>query len=154
MSEETPKKEKKSVGVPVATRVMVLLLVVALGAAAFFFVKYQDASSDTPEAIAARNAEESAEVIAALGGVLLLNEEADPTVAKVDDAETLKEANPDFYADTVNGDYLVLYPTRAIIFRLEDKQIINVAPIINTSNIDAGTGGDAADDAATDEVAE
>lgn len=125
-----------------AMRFMTLLLVLAVGAAAFFYVQYQGAASETPEAIAAKNSEETAHVLDELGSVLLITEDTDPTVAKVNDADALKAVNSDFYVNTANGDYLVLYPTRAIVFRLEDKMIVNIAPIVNTGDITSNNATD------------
>jgi len=133
------KKTKKLTGSAIMVRIMVLVVVLSLGAAVYFYAQYKDASSSTPDAVAAKNAEESTQVIAELNDVLLLTDDTDPTVARVDDAEALKAANPDFYSNVKNGDYLILYPSRAVIFRSEDKQIINVAPIINTTNLDTST---------------
>lgn len=145
------KKKSRVATMSMTNKFLAVLVVLAVFAAGFFYMKYQDASSETVDAVAARNAEESADVLTSLGSILVLDEENEPTVAKIDDASVLKEANPEFYSGAANGDYLVLYPTRAIIFRLEDKQIINFAPIINT-----GVTTDTADDTTdtTDEVAE
>jgi len=113
-----------------------LILVLAIGAAGFFFVKYNDLK-DNPEAeISQRNKEESERILGKVGALVHIPEDSgNPTVARVDDPEVLRKQNGEFYAFTEVGDYLILYPTRAIIYREANNQIINIAPIINTDNL-------------------
>jgi len=112
-----------------------VVLVLALGAAFYFWNEAQTAKSSTPEAVAAKNQEESDRVIISLGKVLFSDSEEKPTVARIEDPEVLKNANQDFYKNAQTGDYLVLYPNRAIIYREAENQVVNVAPIINTNAI-------------------
>lgn len=133
MDDKSPKSKKRRISFKAMVVWLVVLLAVA--AAVFFYVKYQDARSKLPEEVAAQNAEETARVIGKLGNILNITTDAQPTVARVDNPDVLKQANPDFYADTQTGDYLILYPERAIIYRESENKIINIAPIINTSNI-------------------
>lgn len=51
------------------------------------------------------------------------------TVATVIDAKKLREENPSFYAKVVNGDYLIVTPTRAILYSPTLDIILNVAPV-------------------------
>ncbi|MEM6997756.1 MAG: hypothetical protein AAF413_02480, partial [Patescibacteria group bacterium] len=81
-----------------------------------------------------RNQEESDRVLAGLQKIILFNEE-NPTVARIDDPSVLQSSNPDFYKNAAEGDYLILFPSRAIVYREKDNQIVNIAPIINTQNI-------------------
>ena len=118
---------------------MGLVVVVALGAAIFFWNDARTARNESPEGIAARNQEESERVITSLDTVLLTESDAAPTVARVEDPEVLKQANEDFYKNAETGDYLVLYPQRAILYREVEKRIINVAPIINTDQLRGGS---------------
>ena len=111
--------------------VIALLAVVAAG---FFFLQYQNERSNSPEATAERNQALSNDIVGQLGAVLLLDEEAEPTVATIDDANSLREANADFYENAQDGDYLILYPQRAIIFRDTEDRVVNIAPIISTGN--------------------
>jgi hypothetical protein len=53
-----------------------------------------------------------------------------PTVARVENVDTLKKSNPDFYKNVAAGDYLILYPQRAVIYRKTENKIMNVAPIV------------------------
>lgn len=114
---------------------VIVIVVASLGTAFYFWNDAQNAKDQTPEAVAAKNQEESARVISALDLVLYTASEDEPTVARIEDPEILKQANPDFYKDAQTGDYLILYPQRAVIFRESENRVINVAPIINTSEI-------------------
>lgn len=119
----------------VKSLLLILVVVLSLGSALYFWQDARDARSQTPEAVAARNQEETARVLGAVNEVLLTESETDPTVARIEDAEVLRGANPDFYKNAQDGDYLILYPQRAIIYREAEDLVVNVAPIINTSEI-------------------
>lgn len=71
---------------------------------------------------------EAARVLARLRAVYDLPAEPEPTVALVVDAEKLR-AKHAFYGSARNGDYLVLTPTRAILFRSEEKMVVEVMPV-------------------------
>lgn len=114
---------------------VIVVIVLSLGAAFYFWNDAQNAKSQTPEAVAAKNQEESERVIGNLDKILLTESEDAPTVARIEDPAVLQKANAEFYKNAQSGDYLVLYPNRAIIYRENENYIINVAPIINTSEI-------------------
>ncbi len=114
---------------------VMIVLVLALGAVFYFWNEAQEARDATPEAVAARNQEESVRIIASLNTILLTESDEQPTVARIEDPTILQQANEDFYKNAQAGDYLVLFPNRAIIFRESEGRVINVAPIINTANI-------------------
>ncbi len=76
----------------------------------------------------------SKKVIESLDTILLTNSESAPTVAKIEDPAKLAKTD-DFYDDSQIGDYLILYPQRAIIYRYEENRIINFAPIVDTAVI-------------------
>lgn len=115
--------------------VLALVAVIGFGAAGVFYWLYQDASNNPEAVLGERNTAETERVLTKLKGVLRIDETEAPTVARVDNPMKLKETNKDFYANVEQGDYLILYPKRAIIFRESNNQVINVAPIINTSQL-------------------
>lgn len=137
MEDRKKEKSKSSARPRLSWKLVLTLLIVAasVGAAGYYWNEAQNVKQQTPDGIAQRNQQETAMVIAALSDVLFLESDQEPTVARVEDPDVLKEGNPDFYKDTQVGDYLVLYPQRAIIFRLDEKRIVNIAPIVNTSEI-------------------
>jgi len=115
--------------------VALIVTAIAVGIAAFSYNDAQSAKEQSTEAVAERNLEETEQVVSELGSILLLNNDQEPTVARVEDPSVLQESNPDFYKDITVGDYLVLYPQRAVIYRSSERKIINIAPIINTDQL-------------------
>ena len=69
----------------------------------------------------------------------------EPTMATLLDIEELKKENPEFYENAKEGDFLVIYSEKAIIFRETENKIINVAPVYfeqteeNTNTDPSGT---------------
>jgi uncharacterized protein HemX len=135
-SQERRVKNKKTRAVIVALSV---LLLVALGFGGYMYWKYRDISSDPKSAITEKNQEETTRVLDGLKRRLLISETDAPTVARVEEPEKLKASNQEFYKDIQKGDYLVIFPKRAIIYRESIDQIINLAPIINTSDLTSQT---------------
>lgn len=119
--------------------IMAGLLILALGFGGFMYYKYRDISSDPSTAITEKNQEETTRVLEGLKKRLLISETDAPTVARVEEPEKLKSSNQEFYKDVQKGDYLVIFPKRAIIYRETLDQIINVAPIINTADLKTKT---------------
>lgn len=68
-------------------------------------------------------------VIIKVQKILLVPTDSDPTVIEVSDVTRLKSTNPEFYKDVESGDYLLMYPGKAVIYRQSSNQIINIAPI-------------------------
>jgi hypothetical protein len=120
--------------------VLASLLLVSLVAGGFFYSKYRSLNSDPKKAVENRNASETKNVLDAVNKVILTESDKPPTVARVESPDTLKKSNPDFYKNIVAGDYLILYPQRAIVFRKTENKIINVAPIVDTSKITPAAG--------------
>lgn len=124
----------------------IIVVALAIGAAVFFWNEAREAKQFSLEGVQERNLAETQQVVDKLGTILQLNNEDQPTVARVENPDVLKEGNPDFYRDAQANDYLVLYPQRAIIYRLSDNKIINIAPIINTEAVTQSLQEGAAED--------
>jgi len=54
--------------------------------------------------------------------------DVEPTVATIIDVEALRKRNP-FYNKAENGDYLIVTPERAILYREETNRILDVVPV-------------------------
>lgn len=133
VSAPQPNRPQKKSSKSLTLIVMAVLLVGSLGAAVYFWQQSQDAKSNSTEEVAARNSEESKRIVTALDEILLTEREEDPLVARVDNPEALKKANPDFYKNVQQGDHLIVFTQRAVIYRESEKKIINIAPIVDTS---------------------
>ena len=115
--------------------VVIVLIVVSLSVSFIIWQNVQNSRDQSPEAVAARNEEESTKIISKVSLILFTKSEDEPTVARIDEPDVLRQANAEFYENAQEGDYLILYPQRAIIYRESENIIINVAPIINSSQI-------------------
>jgi len=89
--------------------------------------------------------EESAvELVAELGTHIILPKDQEPSVATVVNVEKLRESNAEFYRDAQNGDYLVLYEDRAILYRDPEQLIVNVGGVVVTPEAPAPDESDPA----------
>jgi len=57
--------------------------------------------------------------------------EGDPTIATVEDIETLETESPSIYKDAQNGDIVLIYSEKMYIYRESEDKIINIVPIAN-----------------------
>jgi hypothetical protein len=64
---------------------------------------------------------------------LIIIPEEDPTIATIEDPDTLRQQNEIFYADAEEGHYLVVFNDRAIIYDAQEHKLINVAPIVDNT---------------------
>lgn len=115
--------------------IVAIVLIVAVSAAGYFYKQYQDVKKDPKTAQVEKNKAETQRVLDKLKAAILVTESDAPTVARVEDPEKLKSSNPDFYKDILKGDYLIIFPKRAVVYRETNNQIINIAPIINTADL-------------------
>ena len=91
---------------------------------------------DDPEYIEDIQQKQVEEILTELESILLINQEEEPTIATIMDVDELKTQNEEFYANAKEGDLLVIYSDRAIIFRRAENRVINVAPVfIETDEI-------------------
>lgn len=135
-SKKAKKFNLKNVGGGKASKLIVaLVLVASIGAAGYFYKQYQDVKQDPKSAQVEQNKVETQRVLDKLKAAILVTEAEAPTVARVEDPEKLKASNKDFYKDIQKGDYLIIFPKRAIVYRESINQIINIAPIINIADL-------------------
>jgi len=109
---------------------LLILILIAGGAGGtyFFYTKYQSTLSkiSNPEITAQ---EEVTRLVTAIGKILELPSDEQPTVATVLDKEKIKDQP--FFAKAENGDKVVIYSKamKAILYRESINKIIEVAPI-------------------------
>lgn len=72
--------------------------------------------------------EQAKQIIALVRKHMVIQGDIEPTVAKIVDAKTLQSKN-DFYKLAKNGDYLVVTPTRAVLYDPVQDMILDVAPV-------------------------
>ena len=130
---------------------LIIVLVAGVAGTLYYKDRAEKVEADPASVQQEKNQAETDRVLTKLKRVLNVSETDAPTVARVEDPEKLKQSNQDFYKDIQVGDYLVIYPKRAIIFRESASQIINIAPIINTSELQAAQGTTPAETSEDDE---
>lgn len=74
------------------------------------------------------NQEKAQQVVERVAELMDIDTSVEPTVATIVDVEKLREQNP-FYDKAENGDYLIVTPTRAILYREEENIILDVVPV-------------------------
>lgn len=69
-----------------------------------------------------------------------------PQVAIVKDAEIVKKSEP-FFVNVENGDRLLMYSDRVILYRPSDNKLVNVGPRLPSPETGSGNGGQAINEA-------
>lgn len=116
------------------TRIIVILLLLGMtGAFGWTYFKYQAASSQVklltdPKAQEQVAKEETAKIITQVSALIMVPTDEQPLIATVLDAASLAKEQP-FYADAKNGDRLVIYSTKAILFDPKENKLVNVGPV-------------------------
>jgi len=111
---------------------VILLLIMAVGSV-WYFLKYQDAKAQidllsSPEGQQKVNKEEIDKVLKDVGKLILLPINETPTVATIEDAQALAKDQA-FFADAQNGDKVLIYSNRAMIYSPERNVLVNVGPV-------------------------
>lgn len=127
--EEKPSTKIKSMNVK--SWLPWLLVALAVVGLLLMYKEYRQVKDNPAQAQAAQNSAETQRVLGKVKQVILVEEKDAPTVARVEDPAKLQKANAEFYKNVQKGDYLVIFPKRAIIYRETNNQIVNIAPIIN-----------------------
>ena len=133
-------KNKKRNGIVSKLLPWILLLIVlsaGVGGVLYYKNRAEKVEADPAAVQTEKNQAETDRVVTALKKILTVTETDAPTVARVEDPAKLQASNPEFYKNIQTGDYLIIFPSRAIIFRESSNQIINIAPIINTKDLEA-----------------
>lgn len=132
------KSSTKKAGKISSSVVLGVLAVLGIAFGAFFWQKYDSVKDNPTEVIQQRNNEDSIRVIGKVKQLILISEEEAPTIARVEDPTELQKSNPEFYANVQAEDFLILFPSRAIVYRESENIIVNIAPIINTNSLTSG----------------
>lgn len=104
----------------------------------------------TGDAYPAGSPEDMRQLIEQVSRHMMVNSQEVPSVATIEDAATLRAKNSVFYRDAQNGDRLLIYSDKAILFSPSRDLVLNVMPVF----VSAPQGGATAPSAAaTNEVA-
>lgn len=112
--------------------VIVLVTAAVLGAKQMWF----KGPAKTAEKTVAPSAEQATatpesirELIAKVARHIVIKTGEDPTVATIQDVEILKRQNPVFYKDAQNGDRLLIWSDKAVLYSQSRDIILAVLPI-------------------------
>ena len=110
-----------------------ILILIVVGAIAgggwYFFNKGQQGFTIRPgEKL---SDEQVAELIERVGRFLVLPRDEQPSVAAISDAVSLSQRQV-FYENAKDGDILIVYSNKAIIYDAEADKLVNVGPIVRT----------------------
>lgn len=75
-----------------------------------------------------QNQEKAREIVTKVRKLMDLPTDVEPTVAAIVDVEKLRERN-DFYKKAENGDFLIVTPTRAVLYDPDADRILDVVPV-------------------------
>ena len=118
-----------------------LTLVLVLGLGVLAFVNYQKRvqlaselkklsvqmeqlqTGNSPENVAQAKA-----IVEKVKKHMSIDSSIEPTVATIVDVNALKSRN-EFYKNAKNGDYLIVTPTRAILYNPDTDMILDVVPV-------------------------
>lgn len=115
--------------------VIAVIGIFLLGGGAGYLVYNQLVEKDvlgkasSPEFVSEIQQKQVDAILKDLNKLILITEEEEPTVATILDVEVLRQDNPEFYKNAQDGDILIIYSQRAIIFRRDKNMIVNVAPV-------------------------
>jgi hypothetical protein len=120
---------------PILTVILLILVVALIAGLVYMFV--QNKRLRSPDEQTKIQEENNQRIVDKVMQLILVPDE-EPTLATIVNVDNLRKTNPDFYKDAVNGDQLVIYSSKAIIYRESDDIIINVAPVIIKPNEEEG----------------
>jgi hypothetical protein len=112
-------------------RVVVPVLIVGL-IIALVYSQYQLRVVSDPSYQQKKVAEETARIVDTVGRLIVLPVGVTPQVATVQNADTLRTSEP-FFLNAHNGDELLVYPDRAILYSPSLNKIVNVEPVTPTA---------------------
>ncbi len=120
--------------------ILSLALIISVVALIGLAVKYLNLKKELdylqdPQAQQARSKRETQDLVAQVGKLMVLPE-GEPTVATVVDAEALAKEQ-DFFKDAKNGNKVLIYKEKAILFNVEEGRIVNVGPIFSSNSLGA-----------------
>lgn len=112
---------------------LVVLILATMVGFAWYFVKYQQAKQQISYLSSAEGRQEVDkkaidEVINEVKKHIILPDTEVPTLATIEDAESLAQQQP-FFSGAKNGDKILIYSDRAFIYSPERGLLVNVGPV-------------------------
>lgn len=137
MEEQIENKEIKNINSKEKTKklkvIIIILFIIILVGGGYYLIKksgYLETfrlAKQIQEKAEIQKADQ--EILAQLKEIILLPDDINPTIGIINDADKLKQSQPEFFKDAQNGQRLIIYPTQAIIYDAENNKIIKVGPV-------------------------
>ncbi len=107
-----------------------LFIIVVTGVIAYFMLNPNNPL--LAQVLGSKTKDEAEITVEEVGKLIILPSEEKPTVANITNVEQLKIRQP-FFASAHNGDKLIVFKNKVIIYRPEEKKIVDVSQVsINT----------------------
>lgn len=108
-----------------------ILLIVIIGGGAYLLVIKPRQNAAVQGTSTDANAADTAKYNALIDKVkkIILVPDENPTIATIANLDEVKKQNATFYADAKEGDTVIIFSTKALIYRESEDKIINVAPV-------------------------
>lgn len=115
--------------------ILFVLLLAALCGFAWSFWRYWSLKQEvrflsTQQGQQELNKKEVDKVVEAVGKLIILPTDQQPTVATIQDVVALAKEQP-FFNGAENGDKLLFYQDKAIIYSVKNDKLVNVGPVYN-----------------------
>lgn len=93
----------------------------------YLYLQEKAKTSGQESVLGTKEQREYTEIITEIRGLVNLPEDEKINVARIDNPETLKQQNPEFYVNAKNGQYLAVMPSsqRVLIYDREARKIVN-----------------------------
>jgi len=139
--EENIVKSKKKVKKGNLTIILLILIFIISGI--FVYLRFNKLNNELNEYKTLSNSgdieqEMVRQVLNKVDELIILPDEQ-PTVAAITNTSGLIKENPSFYKNAVDGDILIIYSSKAILYRESDNIIVNVAPVFIEPSQDIDT---------------
>ncbi len=154
---EPPKRTPPKTFAFLAVIVVVVLTAFALMAVNAIKGKGKGPAANTP-AVTQNNkipqaaATDVENVVSRVSQLILTKNDEQPTVATVQDADLLRQGNPLFYKDAENGDRLLVWSDKAVLYSTKQDKLLAVMPIAMNQQA-TGTTANAPEAATSTQVA-
>jgi len=122
-------KKKSSNKLQIILGVLLLIALIGLAGVSYNYYKATKQIDVLTKAQNEMSQEEIDELLAQVSAHILLPTDETPAIATIFDAAALAETQS-FFEQAVDGDKVIIYSDKAIIFRPKEGLIINVGPVI------------------------
>lgn len=117
---------------PLLYKLVVGVVAIVLVAAGTYFLvlkpQQESAQAAADQAKQAQETEKYNNLVAKIKKTILVPDES-PTIATIANLTEVQKQNATFYADAKEGDTVIIFSTKALIYRESEDKIINVAPV-------------------------